>query len=248
MADGSIIIEIKGDSAELQKALENLGKTAKSSLNGAFDDANKSIKNLADSASRIGGNGFDEAANAASEVGDSANKSAREVENLDEAMDRVDGASMGEATSATEDLSQGLKDAANSADDLGDELGEAGDSGGKLSDIFKGTFFGGLAAKGVELAVSAVQKLGQAVIDVGKQAVNSYAQYEQLVGGVDTLFKESSATVQKYAAEAYKTAGMSANAYMENVTAFSASLIQGLGGDTAKAAELANQAVIDMSD
>ena len=81
-----------------------------------------------------------------------------------------------------------------------------------------------------------------------KNAVSAYADYEQLVGGVDTLFKGSSAQVQKYANDAYKTAGLSANAYMETVTSFSASLISSLGGDTKKAASYAHTAIVDMSD
>ena len=90
--------------------------------------------------------------------------------------------------------------------------------------------------------------LGAAFVAVGKQALDSYASWEQLVGGVDTLFGDASSKVQQYAANAYRTAGMSANTYMETVTGFSASLLQGLGGDTAKAAEVANLAVTDMSD
>lgn len=79
-------------------------------------------------------------------------------------------------------------------------------------------------------------------------AVKSYAEYEQLVGGVETLFQNSSDLVMEYAANAYQTAGLSANAYMETVTSFSASLLQGLGGDTEQAAEIANLAITDMSD
>lgn len=79
-------------------------------------------------------------------------------------------------------------------------------------------------------------------------ATKSYAEYEQLVGGVETLFKDSGDTVQGYADNAYMSAGLSANEYMETVTGFSASLLQHLGGDTAKAAEYGNQAVVDMSD
>ena len=81
-----------------------------------------------------------------------------------------------------------------------------------------------------------------------KSATQSFAEYEQLVGGVDTLFKESSQKVQAYAADAYKTAGMSANEYMSTVTSFSASLLQSLGQDTQKAAEFADMAIIDMAD
>ena len=83
---------------------------------------------------------------------------------------------------------------------------------------------------------------------ISTAAVNSYAEYEQLAGGVETLFKDSSNKLMGYADQAYKTAGMSANEYMSTVTSFSASLLQSLEGDTEKAADYANQAVIDMSD
>ena len=80
------------------------------------------------------------------------------------------------------------------------------------------------------------------------QAIKAYSDYEQLVGGVETLFKDSAGKVMEYANNAYKTAGMSANEYMETVTSFSASLLQSLDGDTAKAGNVANQAIIDMAD
>lgn len=99
-------------------------------------------------------------------------------------------------------------------------------------------------------------KIGSAAVGVAiagitaltTSAVKSYAEYEQLVGGVDTLFKDSSQKVQEYASEAFRTAGMSSNEYMELVTSFSASLLQSLGNDTEAAAEYANKAIIDMSD
>ena len=81
-----------------------------------------------------------------------------------------------------------------------------------------------------------------------KEAFSEGANLQQNLGGVETLFKDNADTVKKYAAEAYKTAGLSANEYMESVTSFSASLLQSLGGNTAKAAEAANMALIDMSD
>ena len=87
-----------------------------------------------------------------------------------------------------------------------------------------------------------------AVAAITKKAVESYAEYEQLAGGVETLFKDSADVLMGYADKAYQTAGLSANAYMETVTSFSASLLQSLGGDTAKSADYANQAIIDMSD
>ncbi len=111
-------------------------------------------------------------------------------------------------------------------------------------------------ASGVGKGLTTVAKVGAAAVSAGvagvaaltKMGVEGYAQYEQLVGGVETLFKESQNIVMGYAENAYKTAGMSANQYMETVTSFSASLIQSLDGDTAKAAEVGNMAITDMSD
>lgn len=105
----------------------------------------------------------------------------------------------------------------------------------------------GLAAAGKVAAVG-VGAATTAVAALTKTAVDGYAEYEQLVGGVETLFKTSATEVNAYAAEAYKTAGMSANEYMSTITGFSASLLQSLGGDTAAAAEYGNLAVIDMAD
>ena len=87
-----------------------------------------------------------------------------------------------------------------------------------------------------------------AIAFLAKSAIENYAEYEQLVGGVETLFKDSSDKVMQYANNAYKTAGMTANDYMSTITGFSASLLQGLGGDTEKAVEIGNLAVTDMSD
>ncbi len=87
-----------------------------------------------------------------------------------------------------------------------------------------------------------------AVAAVGKSALNAYADYEQLVGGVETLFGNASDKVLQNANRAFQTAGLSANEYMETVTSFSASLLQSVGKDTKKAAEYADQALVDMSD
>lgn len=107
----------------------------------------------------------------------------------------------------------------------------------------------GSAIKVATAAVTAAgAAVGTAVGALTKQSLDAYADYEQLVGGVETLFKSSAKLVQQYADEAYKTAGLSANEYMETVTSFSASLLQSLGGDTKKAAEYADMAIRDMSD
>lgn len=103
----------------------------------------------------------------------------------------------------------------------------------------------GAAAKAGVAAVSAV---GAATVAIGKTALDAYSNYEQLVGGIDTLFKSSSAKMQQYAANAYQTAGVSANRYMEISTSFAAALINSLGGNTEAAADMANTAITDMSD
>ena len=114
---------------------------------------------------------------------------------------------------------------------------------------------GGIASKigsglktAAKIGTAAVTAAAGAVSLLTKQSLDGYAEYEQLVGGVETLFKQSADQVIEYANRAYETAGLSANEYMDTVTSFSASLLQGLGGDTEKAAEVANQAVIDMAD
>ena len=103
-------------------------------------------------------------------------------------------------------------------------------------------------ATAAKVGAAAVAAAGTAIVAVGKQAIEQYAEYEQLVGGVETLFKQSSDTVMGYAENAYKTAGLSANEYMNTVTSFSASLLQSLGGDTEEAAKYADMAITDMSD
>lgn len=114
-------------------------------------------------------------------------------------------------------------------------------------ETLSGKFKNGLAAA-AKVGAAAVGAAATGIAVLTKNALNNYAEYEQLVGGVDTLFKDSSAKVQKYAANAYKTAGLSANEYMDTVTSFSASLLQSLGGDTEAAADMANVAITDMAD
>lgn len=123
--------------------------------------------------------------------------------------------------------------------EMGDEADHSSDKLKTLSNVLKAT---------AAVSAATVAAVGAMFIGFSKEVVSAYGDYEQLVGGVETLFKDSSDEVKKYATDAYKTAGLSANEYMETVTGFSASLIESLGGDTKKAAELADQAIIDMSD
>ena len=155
----------------------------------------------------------------------------RELADNEEAMDK---------------LGKEMDDTGDSADDLEEELDDAGDaaddSEGKFSKL-------GGTLKTVGVAMGAcVAAAAAAAVSLGKAVVEAYAEYEQLVGGVDTLFKESSGKLQEYASNAYKTAGMSANDYMSTVTSFSASLSASLGGDTEAAVKYADMAITDMAD
>lgn len=119
--------------------------------------------------------------------------------------------------------------------EMGGEVASAGVSSGQtLGSSLIGALKGAIAAAGIGKAIGA--------------ALSEGAALQQSLGGIDTLFKASAEKVKGFANEAYKTTGLSANAYMENVTGFSASLLQSLGGDTDKAADIANMAMIDMSD
>ncbi len=122
-------------------------------------------------------------------------------------------------------------------------LGNIVSAAGKLAKItFKATI-----ASMAALGTTAVA-VGKGIAKAVKASIEGFGDYEQLVGGVETLFKSSSNEVVKYANNAYKTAGLTANEYMETVTSFSASLLQSLNGDTAKAAQVADMAITDMSD
>lgn len=112
--------------------------------------------------------------------------------------------------------------------------GEAGNAGSSAGNLITSKIKGAITLAGIGAALGA--------------ALNEGGKLQQSLGGVETLFKNSADTVKQYASQAFQSAGVSANEYMENVTSFSASLINSLGGDTAAAAELANTAMIDMSD
>jgi len=140
---------------------------------------------------------------------------------------------------------------AKALDDLGKEAEDAGESAKKGGDgftVMKGVL-ANLATEAINSAMNGLRNLGSAFVDAGKQALDSYASYEQLEGGVKKIFGDDMAeTVKKNAQNAFQTAGMSANEYMETVTGFSSSLIQSLDGDTAKATEISDRAIRDMSD
>lgn len=145
------------------------------------------------------------------------------------------------ATTDLNNTKKQLGDLENGVDDVGDAMDDAGKKTTTFGDILKGSLASEAIINGVKAVASGIKAL------IGG-AVEGYGEYEQLVGGVETLFDTSAKKVQDYANSAYKTAGLSANQYMETVTSFSASLLQSMGNDTDAAAEKANLAITDMSD
>lgn len=155
---------------------------------------------------------------------------------------------LNEATATLNKMQSELRNASSGVEELGDDMREGSENALSFGDVLKANVASDFIVSGIKAMASAIKGATAALVDLGKQSIQGFAEQEQLIGGVDTLFKESSAQVQQYANEAYKTAGLSANQYMETVTSFSASLLQSLGGDTAAAAQKADQAITDMSD
>lgn len=134
------------------------------------------------------------------------------------------------------EFEKGLTDSEKKAHEVGKSIGSALKSGAELV---------GKAVKGVGIVAGGA---AAAITPLVKKSVDAYSETQQLIGGIETLFKGDADKVSEYARNAFKTAGISANDYMEQTIGISASLIQGLGGDTSKAADIANMAIVDMSD
>lgn len=245
---------------ELTKITKELDELKKSMMGGLGDEEFDKLKNSANDADDALG----KVKKAANGVDDSLDKVKKAANGADDSLDKVK-----KSANSADDALDDVKKAANNADDSLDKVKKssngvndalkkvktaASSAGAKLADLGKkgatAAFNGlkkvaGLSFKGLAVGIGAA---ATAVGTLVTKSVQAYADYEQLVGGVDTLFKGDSKTVQKYANDAFKTAGLSANQYMDTVTSFSASMIQSVGGDTAKAAELSNMAITDMSD
>ena len=155
---------------------------------------------------------------------------------------------LNKAEAALNKMQSELRDTSRGVEDLGEDMDVGKSKALSFGDVLKANLASEFIVSGIKAMASAIKEAASALVDLGKQSIMGFAEQEQLIGGVDTLFKESSAQVQQYANEAYKTAGLSANEYMETVTSFSASLLQSMGGDTQAAAEKANRAITDMSD
>ena len=199
------------------------------------------------------------------------NKTESAINDYEGALNTVQQAEAAAAKNGTT-VEEELQNIAKAADAADKETTDAANGG---FTVLKGAL-ANLAANAVMAAVNGLKELGAAAVNVGKQAIAGYANYEQLAGGVQTLFgaggksledyaksvgksvkdvegeynslMTAQSTVMKNANDAYKNAGLSANDYMKTVTSFSASLISSLGGDTEKAAGVADQAIVDMAD
>lgn len=128
---------------------------------------------------------------------------------------------------------------------------ETGEGAISFGDILKANVLGDFIVDGISKLGSVVKSVGSALVEIGKQAIDSYADYEQLVGGVETLFEDLSYDVVENANKAYETTGLSANQYMETAMSFAASLNQSLlatEGNIAEAADITDRTIIDMSD
>lgn len=181
---------------------------------------------------------YEEAGYAQDDMSAGAVELRTKINNQEAAIKRTEKALVKNAD-AMEDLGDESEDAGKKAEESGEKAEKGGEGWEKLGSVAK--------AAGKALAAAAAAAAA-GVVALSKASLEAYAENEQLIGGVDKLFGESSKKLQEYAANAYSTAGMSANDYMSNVTRFSASLISSLGGDTAKAADTADRAMQDMSD
>lgn len=149
--------------------------------------------------------------------------------------------SLNNATADLNNTKKQLNDLEHGVDDVGSAMDNAGQKTLSLGDILKANLLS-------DAIMAAIKAVASGIKSLISGAIEGYGEYEQLVGGVETLFGSSADTVIKNAENAYKTAGLSANSYMETVTSFSASLLQSMGNDTEAAAEKANLAITDMSD
>lgn len=183
---------------------------------------------------------------------------------------------LNDATATLNKMQNELRDTASELQDMDSEMDGGAKKALSFGDVLKANLASDVIISGVKAMASAMKEVGAALVDLGKQSIEGYAQYEQLIGGVQTLFNETDLSLEDYASsvgkstrevqaewsqltaggrmvannaeEAFHTVGLSANEYMETVTSFSASLIQSLGGDTKAAAAKADLAITDMSD
>ena len=259
---GEIKYKITGDDNGLKASLDNAKRQAEqtaASMAAASDSIEQVGTNAAAAATALSST-----ASAAARAAENTSQAAAGAERMGASVSAASGsiasfanssqafmqgplAQMGQVSSQAQGVVRDLDDVGNAAQNAGQKGEEAGKKGesalGKI-----GSAAGKAALEIGKISLAAVGAASAAVGAVSKAAIDSYANYEQLVGGVETLFGDSADVVKGYAEEAFSTVGMSCNAYMETVTGFAASLVSGLGSDTATAAQKANTAVADMAD
>jgi hypothetical protein len=259
---GEIKYKITGDDNGLKASLDNAKRQAEqtaASMAAASDSIEQVGTNAAAAATALSST-----ASAAARAAENTSQAAAGAERMGASVSAASGsiasfanssqafmqgplAQMGQVSSQAQGVVRDLDDVGNAAQNAGQKGEEAGKKGeSALGNI--GSAAGKAALEIGKISLAAVGAASAAVAAVSKAAIDSYANYEQLVGGVETLFGDSADVVKGYAEEAFSTVGMSCNAYMETVTGFAASLVSSLGGDTATAAQKANTAVADMAD
>lgn len=242
-----LFVKISVDTGDFDSGVDRVSKACKS-LGGDMKTTGKDSEALRNKINSLG----EQYESASKEVDDLTKQFNRSVQETGETSKETQelAAKLAEAEKEAGSLKKEMDRLGKSMDDAGDDAEDAGEkSGGFLSKLKNGLSQLSPVASAVVKGLAAVTAAAAAVFtSVAKQSIVDYSDYEQLVGGVETLFKSSSDKVIAYANNAYKTAGLSANDYMETVTSFSASLLQGLGGDTEAASVIADQAITDMSD
>lgn len=153
-----------------------------------------------------------------------------------------------DAKIASQKVENQIEDTTKAIDDYGKETTDASKKTSIFGDVLKANLVSDAIVAGVKGIVSGIKAVSGAITGTISESMKSFAEYEQLTGGIETLFKDSADIVSENAQKAYKTAGISANQYMDQATSFSATLLQGLDGDTKKAAKYADIAIKDMSD
>lgn len=259
---GEIKYKITGDDNGLKASLDNAKRQAEQTA-ASMTAASESVEQVGTSAAAAA-TALSSTASAAARTAENTSRAAAGAERMGASVSAASGsiasfanssqafmqgplAQMGQVSSQAQGIVRDLNDVGNAAQNAGQKGEEAGKKGestlGKI-----GSAAGKAALEIGKISLAAVGAASAAVGAVSKAAIDSYANYEQLVGGVETLFGDSADVVKGYAEEAFSTVGMSCNAYMETVTGFAASLVSSLDDDTAKAAEKANTAVSDMAD
>lgn len=245
MADGRVEIEVTANagqvSGEMRSAESAVRQTAQRTEQ-AGNTVTRSVENVAQAAERTGGAAEGMSADMLAAFNRIASGTDGVSANITE-LTAVFSEFAERSAEQADRLYRSLASVEAQISDVGGASEQAVEAAEKKAGVLDGVF------KSVGAAIaSAAVAAGALAVSLGKEAVSAYAEYEQLAGGVETLFKDSSDVVLAYAEEAYKTAGVSANEYLSTVTGFSASLIQSLGGDTQAAADKANMALVDMSD